>query len=75
MTDDDGKVTIDRIELGTGWVCFQPGSDRPPPFEQLPALLNETFYTWLQRNPEFKVQSVLPIVENGNTVLIHVWFE
>jgi hypothetical protein len=60
--------------MGTGWVCFQIG-ESPPPAERLPSFLNNTFYTWLQRNPEFKVQATLPIVERGNTVAIHVWFE
>jgi len=74
MTDDESQITIDRMEMGTGWVCFQTG-DNPPSLEELPAYLNQAFYSWLQRNPEFKVQTVLPIVESGNTVAIHVWFE
>ncbi len=68
------KVTIDRVDMGTGWVCFQAG-DKPPPPDQLPAFLNQTLYTWLKRNPEFRLRAVLPIVEGGNTVLIHVWFD
>jgi hypothetical protein len=74
MTDDNSQITIDRMEMGTGWVCFQAG-ENPPPLEELPAFLNQTFYSWLQRNPEFNVKTVLPIVESGNTVAIHVWFE
>ena len=74
MTDDNSEITIDRMEMGTGWVCFQAG-DNPPPLEELPAYLNQTFYSWLQRNPKFNVKTVLPIVESGNTVAIHVWFE
>ena len=48
---------------------------QPPNPDQLPGYLNHSFYTWLQRNPEFTVRAVLPIVENGNTVLLHVWFD
>lgn len=70
----DTQVTIDRIDMGTGWVCFQAG-EKPPPPERLPVYLNETFYTWLKRNPEFTVRATLPIVQNGNTVAIHVWFD
>ena len=65
------QYTIDRIDMGTGWVCFQIG-ETPPPIEQLPSYLNTTFYEWLQRNPEFKVRATMPIVEGGNTVAIHV---
>ena len=71
---DDHQITIDRIEMGTGWACFQPG-EKPPSAEKLAGYLNHNFYTWLQRNPEFKVRAILPIVENGNTVAIHVWFD
>lgn len=55
--------------------CVRPSCHRDVvPF--LPAsYLNQHFYNWLQRNPEFNVRAVLPIVENGNTVLIHVWFD
>jgi len=74
MDDESTKITIDRIEMGTGWVCFQPG-DRPPSPDRLPAFLNECFYTWLQRNPDFNIRATMPIVENGQTVLLHVWFD
>ena len=73
MTDDK-KVTIDRIDLDTGCVCFQPG-EYPPPPENLPALLNRSVCTWLQQNYEFTVRAVLPLVESGNTIAIHVWFD
>lgn len=69
-----GEFTIDRIELRTGWVCFQAGQS-PPPLDQLPAHLNQCMCDWLQRNENFKVISVVPITERGNTVAIHVWFE
>ena len=70
----DSQVTIDRIEMGTGWVCFQAGEMEPDP-DQLPGYLNHAFYSWLQRNPEFKVRTALPVVASGNTVAIHVWFD
>ena len=57
----DTQITIDRIEMGTGWVCFQPG-EKPSSPEKLAGYLNHNFYTWLQRNPEFKVRATLPIV-------------
>jgi hypothetical protein len=74
MSEEHKQITIDRIDMGTGWVCFQPG-DQPPPPDQMPGYLNHDFYNWLQRNPEFRVRAVLPIVEKGNTVLLHVWFD
>jgi hypothetical protein len=72
--DGDTQFTIDRIDLGTGWVCFQAG-DKPPPPEELPGYLSQTLCTWLQRNPQFVVRAALPIMVAGNTVAIHVWFD
>lgn len=72
--DGDTQVTIDRIDLGTGWVCFQAGDKLPPP-EELPGYLSQTLCTWLQRNPNFAVRAALPIMVAGNTVAIHVWFD
>ena len=60
--------------MGTGCVCFQAGENPPSP-EKLPGYLNHNFYTWLQRNPEFNVRALLPIVSEVNTTAIHVWFD
>ena len=72
MTDEE--FSIDRVEMGTGWACFQAGKQQPP-VELLPSYLNHTFYNWLQRNQEFTIRATLPIVEKGNTVAIHVWYD
>jgi hypothetical protein len=72
--DGDTQVTIDRIDLGTGCVCFQAGDKLPPP-EELSGYLSQTLCTWLQRNPNFAVRAALPIMVAGNTVAIHVWFD
>ncbi|QDU94110.1 hypothetical protein Pla8534_18960 [Lignipirellula cremea] len=58
---EDTQVTIDRIEMGTGWVCFHAGK-KPPKPEEIPAYLNRTFNTWLKNNAKFKVRAVMPIV-------------
>ncbi len=72
--ENQNEITIDRLEMGTGWVCFQ-GGENPPPANQLPYFLNDALSNWLSRNPEFKVRTVLPVVVEGNTVAINVWFE
>jgi len=30
---------------------------------------------WLKQTPSLKVRATLPIVANGNTVAVHVWFD
>ena len=74
MPNEASQITIDHVEMGTGWVCFQAGEQSQSP-DRLPGYLNHTFTTWLRRNPEFKVRSTLPIAGNGNTVAIHVWLD
>ncbi len=71
---DENTITIDRIELGTGWVCFQ-GGESPPAPDQLPWFLNDAITTWINRHPEFKIRTMLPIVVGGNTVAVNIWFD
>lgn len=47
----------------------------PTSLGELPRYLNQMFYTWLQRHPEFTVRATLPVVENGNMVVLHVCFD
>ena len=72
--DNENEITIDRMEMGTGWVCFQ-GGENPPAPDQLPYILNDALSNWLRSNSEFKIRSVLPIVVEGNTTVINVWFD
>ena len=43
--------------------------------ERLPHLLNDAFCRWLKQNPNVKVLATLPIVADGNTVVIHVFLD
>ena len=72
--ENEIEITIDRMEMGTGWVCFQ-GGENPPSPDQLPLFLNDALSNWLTHNPEFKIRSILPLVVSGNTVAINVWFD
>ncbi len=72
--ENENQITIDRFEMGTGWVCFE-GGENPPAPEQLPIYLNEALGDWQRSNSEFKVRTILPLVVDGNTVAINVWFD
>ena len=72
--ENENQFTIDRVEMEIGWVCFQ-GGDTPPPSDQLPYFLFDALASWLKGNPEFTVRTVLPLVVEGNTVAINVWFD
>jgi hypothetical protein len=73
MSDDD-QVIIERVEMGTGWVCFRPGA-KTPNADRLPGYLNRTLCIWLKQNPGLSVRAAIPIMENGNTIAIHIWFD
>jgi hypothetical protein len=68
-------VTVTRLEMGTGWVLFVPNPDRPPPPEALPAVLHGSVAEWVRQNSIITVRDTLPVIQNGNTVGIHVWFD
>jgi hypothetical protein len=72
--EQENQITIDRVEMGIGWVCFE-GGETPPPPDQLPLYLNDAIANWLRSNSEFKVTTTMPLVVNGNTVAINIWFE
>lgn len=72
---DDQKYSITRQQVATGYVVFTCGSERPPPHEAMPLLLHKCVQKWVNQNPIIKIRTVLPIVEGGNTVAIHVWFD
>ncbi len=66
--------TIDRFDIRPGWVIFKAGKSAPPP-DLLPLMLSQTIGTWLRQTPHLVVKSTLPIVAQGATVEIHVWFD
>lgn len=72
--ESENQITIDRVEMETGWVCFQ-GGETPPAPDQLPLILNDAVSNWLKNHPEFKVRAMLPIVVQGNTQAINIWFD
>lgn len=76
MSNGNGtsQVTIDRVEMGAGWVYFEPGKNKPS-VEELPSLLNRAMSDWLAENPSHVVRTTLGIVANGVTVGIHVWYD
>jgi hypothetical protein len=76
MSNGDGQpdVTIDRVQLGPGWCYFEPG-ERPPSRDELPKFLNQAVTDWLQANPSAVVRTTLPVVSDGMTSGIHLWYD
>lgn len=68
------KEAIERLDVDTGRAVFRP-SGTPTQPENLPLYLSKTIAAWLNQTPSLTVRATLPIVQNGNTVAVHVWFE
>jgi hypothetical protein len=68
------KVLIDRVEMAAGWVCFL-ATEPPAKPEELPLYLSQSVSAWLRQTPTLTVRATLPIVSNGNTIAVHVWFD
>lgn len=76
MTSGNGtpKITIEAQELGPGWLLFHPGS-APPMHSDLSLFLNRAVMDWQREHPNFRVRATLPIVANGATAAIQVWYD
>jgi hypothetical protein len=65
----------ERTDLGDGWSIFTADPFDPPAPADLPIALSQAFARWLRLSPAIRVRATLPIVEQGNTTAIHVWWE
>jgi hypothetical protein len=41
----------------------------------LPLYLSKSVAAWQKQTPSLKVRAPLPIVRDGNTIAVHVWFD
>ncbi len=70
------EVTID--EPRPGWAVFRvplSGFRKNMELERLPGLLDRSLSFWLQHRPTARIRAALPIVEDGFTTALHVWWE
>lgn len=76
MPDGNGTphYRINATEVATGHVVFEAGDPKPPP-DQLPYFLNHAVCDWQKENSQAVIRSALGIVEGGNTIAIHLWFD
>ncbi len=69
------KGFTNLIPMGTGWVLFVASQSDPPPPNELPYALSQGLEQWLKNQPGIRVRSTLPMIKDGNTIGIHVWFD
>jgi hypothetical protein len=75
---DIKKLRIVVTPMGIGYVCIEPElSDLPFPveLESIPDMLSMALRDRIRDHPAAKVRSALPVIANGYSVAIHVWFD
>ncbi|MCH2130278.1 MAG: hypothetical protein MK179_14125 [Pirellulaceae bacterium] len=58
-----------------GHAIFYAEGESTPSAEELPQALGQALQSWMGDNPAVVVRSSLPIVQNGHTIAIHLWFD
>ena len=74
MEYEPDNEAINRLDMAPGWAVFV-ASGTPPQPEDLPLYLSKAVSPWQKQTPTLKVRATLPIVANGNTIAVHVWFD
>ena len=74
MDYEPDDEAINRLDMETGWAVFL-ASGTPPEPADLPLYLSKAVAAWQKQTPTLTVRATLPIVSNGNTVAVHVWFD
>lgn len=70
------KFQINCIENAkSGHAIFQADDKRPPVSDMLPKLLSESVANWVKQRPEIAVRATLPLVKDGQTIAVHLWYE
>lgn len=68
-----GNIEICVSDRGN-WIVIYPGAAESLP-PQLPILLSRTMEGWFAERPHLRPRSATSIVQDGNTVLIHAFYE
>jgi hypothetical protein len=69
-----GKGIVQRTPIRNGHVVYHAGNP-PPPEELMGLALEQNLRKDLIENPSVRVRAVLPIVQEGNTLMIHLWYD
>lgn len=72
--DEEYSVKITEFP-DYGHVIFCADDESPPPAEDLPGTLGLALQDWMGENPLVVVRASLPIVQHGQTIAIHLWYD
>src|SRR5579859_886681 len=66
------KVEVRMTRIGYGYVTFHT---EPLEGEHSPLCISSAINEWVAANESVRVRSLCPIVKNGNTVLVHIFYD
>src|SRR5262245_39812619 len=69
-----GKVIIQVTDKGPGYVIICP-EKIDVIAEGTPVFISRTVESWLADRPGARVRCALPIVQDGQTIAVHLWFD
>jgi hypothetical protein len=65
---------IDICPVGEGCSLFIPNPAHPPPESELHIAFTDVLQKWMLAMP-IRIRETLPIVHDGNTVALFVWWD
>lgn len=76
MTDipEEGAVAINFNLKAPGYVIICPDHKQGIP-KGVSVYVTHAFHEWVLKNPHYQVRACLGIVEDGQTVMYHVWYD
>jgi hypothetical protein len=69
-----GRGLIDVVPASRDCVLFTANVQKPPPDREMPLAISEVLQKWM-RAEAVAVRATLPVVRDGNTIGLFVWFD
>jgi hypothetical protein len=68
-----GKFNVHTVDMG-GWARIFTDDMIAAP-ENLGQCLSHALTEWLRQRPQFRMRCVVPIVKDGATAELHMWYD
>jgi hypothetical protein len=69
-----GKGLVDVKPVCDGCVVFAANPQHAPAESEMPFAISQALQQWMLNNP-VRVRETLPVVRDGNTIGLFVWFD
>jgi len=69
----EGKTVINFLERGN-YILISPRNATNLP-ANIAIIVNRAFLDWMKKHPGIRIRAVLPIMQDGQTTALHVWYD